>query len=78
MVVLEEEEEGETEFFRVFVEFRFRSKIEDVLDGKGEVPGEKGEVEGREGEEKEADNDDDLDDAEVDDSRSTNSTNESR
>lgn len=35
------------------MEFRSRSRLKDVLNGKGEVRGEKGEVEEREGEEKE-------------------------
>ena len=64
-----------------FVEFEFRSRLEGVLDGKGEGPAKGGEVEEREGEGKEVDdgeNDDDSDDARVEDSRSTNSTNESR
>ena len=70
MVLEEEEEEGGTDFLiRLVVEFGFRSRWEDMLDGKGEI-------EEREGEEKEAE--DDEDDAGVEDSRLTNSTNESR
>ena len=69
-----EKEEDETEFLRFLVEFGFRSWLEDVFDGKG------GEVEEREGEGKKADDreNDNSDDAGVEDSRSTNSTNESR
>jgi hypothetical protein len=69
------EEEGGTD--RLVVEFGFRSRLEDVLDGKGEGPAKKGEIEEeREGEDD--DKDDDSDDAEIKDSRLTNSTNESR
>ena len=63
------DEEGGTDFFRLVEEFGLRSRLEDVLNGKGEK-----------GEEKEADDEDEevSDDAEDDDSRSINSTNESR
>lgn len=62
--------------FRLVVEFEFKSRLEDVLDGNGV---KERRVEEREEEEKEADDkDDDSDDAEVGDSRSTYSTNESR
>ena len=69
---LEALEEGGTGFFRLVL-FGFRSglELEDVLDGKGEV-------EEREGGERKAEDNDDSGDAEVKDSRSTNSTNESR
>jgi hypothetical protein len=32
-------------FFRLVVEFRFRSRLEDVLEGIGEGPDKKGEIE---------------------------------
>ena len=49
------------------MELEFGSRLEDVLNGKGEV-------EERDGKEK----DDDSDDSEVEDNRPMNSTNESR
>ena len=63
VVLEEEEEEGGTVFLRFLVEFGFRSRLEDVLDGKGEGPAKGSEVEER---------DDDSDDA-VEDSRSQSS-----
>jgi hypothetical protein len=71
------EEENGTDFLRFVADFGFRSRLEDVLDGKGEGPVKMGEIEEeREGEDE--DKDDDSDDAEVEDSRPTNFTNESR
>ena len=67
---MEEEEKGRTDvFIKPVVEFGLRSGLEGVLDDKGEV-------EEREGEEKEEDDSGRYGTLEVEDSRSTNSTNE--
>ena len=69
-MVLEEEEKGRTDvFIKPVVEFGLRSGLEGVLDDKGEV-------EEREGEEKEEDDSGRYGTLGVEDSRSTNSTNE--
>ena len=71
-------EEAGTDF-RPVVELVFKSRLEGVLDGEGEGPTKEAKVDEKGGREEEAEDEDDgPDDAAIEHSRSTNSTNESR